>query len=340
MGSRSFSVFDREYPTNESIELLGRVVSNPRRPFDTCIPSLIKTSPSNEASSKWEEARKPFKIGTQLSHKVEAHAIKTAEAQAGFARIFNLGGTLKSTADFVLSSDCMRIYSLPLGDNQAVFQALKQDYASQIEEVLRSNGQAYMLVALRTAKDAQIERTVEEEKSGHMRSEIPLDAVAGIFPSTSACSIGAEARANNSGNSVVKMTTMGEIAFAAEYAEVFSSTNYQLALKMPLRPIGRHRNLKMRPTSSWGGSHLAMGTHHDSSESDEEENASNQELSEILRGYICLICTNLDSIDSGISRRATSCWHLESLICDTRRRRIHPVYFERTRHMQFGDRAQ
>lgn len=80
---------------------------------------------------------------------------------------------------------------------------------------------------------------------------------------------------------MVETTTVDEIAFAAEYCEIVSSTEYQFTLKSPMQTL--HRTPKMKPTSSWGGSQLAMADRDESSDSGKDGNASYQKSSEIAK---------------------------------------------------------
>jgi hypothetical protein len=281
MGSRTFLILDEEQPAKDAIGLLGRVVAQPRRPFDGFRPQ--KSVPQTDADTDSDTSRRAFladqtlRVKVERKAKVTAKTIRTGEAHARLTKFFGFGAKTEANATYNLSSDYIK--TIALDQYEDTYKILRQNYESEVSELMdKVDGPVYMMVALKTALNPEYRRHASGEASGEGHVRVPVDKIAGQ-PIPALGEIGGDVTMKLDKTSTLEATAEEEVAFAAEYCEIVRISTYEFHLKS--RPSRRIKE-KIKPVSRWSGKHLAFG----GVESDSAEDDRNVGSEDKGDGYI------------------------------------------------------
>ena len=133
MTSKSFFVFDREYPASNLLPLLGRVVAKPRRPLDGYVP---RHDTSNDKLAYLSSFT--LDLVTEKPGKVHAESVKSAGGRLGLQKIFGISADSDVDATYELSSS--EIKTLALEQHLDVFNLIYKEHNSDLEALLTDSG--------------------------------------------------------------------------------------------------------------------------------------------------------------------------------------------------------
>jgi hypothetical protein len=290
MPVRTFAVFEREASAKDVIPLLGRVVKNPRRPLDGFIPRIVAEVKNSKPKAEMEEQKEvtgtalpgtdvsgsettsttDFLEGYQFEEvvkkdKITADNIKSVGAKAGLKKIFNFDAGAESSETFELESDTIR--TLSLGQHDDILEDLKQHLGSDLEDmILKAPGKTvWMMVSLKSADTARIDRTNEGGLNGSTSITIPVSESAGGVPGIGNPELSSHIKLSRS--SAINGTTKMEVAFAAEYCQIVRDSERRFSIKRGVEKV--QLAVKSKGVYNFSGKGLAFAGEEEDDEDDE-----------------------------------------------------------------------
>ena len=290
---RTFVVLDQDVSVAEGKKLLGRIVTDVRRPLDSYEPL---ESPMPLISKYLRDPR------TETSARIAATAIRQGGARVALFGLLGLGLEAEKERDefFELHSKTIRTFGVR--SHERLFEELMDLHGDAIEALSRheraKNG-LYMLIAFKVAEDAMI----VQNNCASVASKVHVDGGVAV-----ASVIGVNAIGNGAFGTVSTTVTQsfksnaesvfeGERVFAMEYCEIISSiTGFLMpgssrVLRSPRTAASDtggklrwERKMKVGQVAYHGKRILAFGSddEDDDDTGDERQEDENEDLREII----------------------------------------------------------
>ena len=293
MKRRTFIVFDNKYSAEDGIRLLGRVVRDPRRPFDAYRPSIDTetTVPNTEPAGKKPghtkensseshkddgERRETLESNTFLNsfHLTTvsdnapifyAQSFESTKARLNITKLLALGVSSDQTTNVTYHAEISKVYELR--QHEDVYKTLISQHEPELEALMNSQPSGvplYMMVTLRTVENLRVLQDGKPSKPQDAIADSKKLGGAGTVPrgmppgpgSVLIGNLGGKSARKTSRADALTMVAKGERAFAAEYCEIERTpkARFKLRKQEPPRASLRFKN----GVSVFGGEHISF----------------------------------------------------------------------------------
>ncbi|MCJ1279482.1 hypothetical protein MMC21_007306 [Puttea exsequens] len=164
---RPYVLLSDQLPSMWVAKLLGRIVADPRYPSDAFAPKRVK-------SGFMDEIVEVVDTNVQIT----LHTNQESELQAKLERLLGLQKSLSSGNEATFNSKRAVTRSLEL--HKDVWEKVYSQYKQEVDELLASRdckGVAYMVVAVKTIMDAEVEAQRGYNQAVVINAEVPISQI-------------------------------------------------------------------------------------------------------------------------------------------------------------------